>query len=80
MCAHVLLERKVKLLFSAGIICSNSTIEVLKQGMKYVQSQEERPQNNIIDMILEPCSIILTVDFEHVMPEGIVKMFFIVIK
>ena len=27
----------------AGITCSKSTIEVLEQGMKYVQSQEERP-------------------------------------
>ena len=38
----------------AGITCSNSTKDVLQQGMKYVQSQEERPQNNIIDVVLEP--------------------------
>ena len=37
----------------AGITCSKSTIEKLEQGMKYVQSQEEKQQNNIIDVILE---------------------------
>ena len=30
-------------MISAGITCSKSAIEVLEQGMKYVQSQEERP-------------------------------------
>ena len=29
-------------------------MEVLEQGMQYVQSQEERSQNNIINVILEP--------------------------
>ena len=38
----------------AGIACSKSKIEFLEQSMKYVQSQEERPQNNIIDVVLEP--------------------------
>ena len=37
----------------ADITCSKSTIEVLEQGIKYVQSQEERPQSNIIDVVLE---------------------------
>ena len=37
-----------------GITCSKSTIEVLEEGMKYIQSQEERPQNNITDIVLEP--------------------------
>ena len=33
---------------------SRSTIEVLEEGMKHVQSQEERPQNKIIDAIVDP--------------------------
>ena len=37
----------------ADITCSKSTIEVLEQGITYVQSQEERPQSNIIDVVLE---------------------------
>ena len=37
-----------------GITCLKSTIEILEQGMKYIQRQEERPQNNIIDVVLEP--------------------------
>ena len=47
-------EKRNFSIISTGITGSNSTIEVLEQGMKYVQSQEERPQNNIIDVILEP--------------------------
>ena len=46
-------EKRNFSIISTGITGSNSTIEVLEQGMKYVQSQEERPQNNIIDVILE---------------------------
>ena len=38
----------------AGILCWKSSIKVPKQTMEYVQSQEERPQNNIIDAVLEP--------------------------
>ena len=38
----------------AGITSSKLTMEVLEQGMQYVQSQEERSQNNIINVILEP--------------------------
>ena len=37
-----------------GITCSKSTIEILEQGIKYVQSQEEIPQSNMIDVVLEP--------------------------
>ena len=29
-------------------------MEVLEQGMKYIQSPEERRQNNTIDVVLEP--------------------------
>ena len=36
----------------AGITCSKSAIEVLEQGKKCVPSQEERPQNIIIDVVL----------------------------
>ena len=47
-----LLERKTNFcIILARITCSKSTIQVLEQGMKYVQSQEERQQNNIV---LEP--------------------------
>ena len=38
----------------ACIASSKSSTEVLEQGMKYVQSQEEKPQNNTIDVVLEP--------------------------
>ena len=34
--------------------CSISAIAVVEQGVKYVRSQEERSQNNIIDVVLEP--------------------------
>ena len=47
-------EKQNICIIPAGIICSKSTIKVLQQGMKYVQSQEERPQNNITDVVLEP--------------------------
>ena len=40
--------------------CSKSTIAVLEQGVKYVQSQKERPQSNIIDVVLEPKLLTLT--------------------
>ena len=46
-------EKQNFYIIPAGITCSKSTIEVLEQGMKHVQSQEERPQNNIIDVVLE---------------------------
>ena len=36
-------EKQNFCLISDGITCSKSTIEVLEQGMKYVQIQEERP-------------------------------------
>ena len=59
--------------FPVAITCSKTVIEVLEQGMKYVRSQEERPQSNIIDVVLElkcylqtcftPYSIVLIVDF-----------------
>ena len=45
----------------AGVTCSKSTIEVLEQSMKYVQNQEERPQNNIIDVVLEPSLLPLNI-------------------
>ena len=32
-------------------VLSQLTIEVLEQGMKYVQSQEERSQNNVNDVV-----------------------------
>ena len=47
-------EKQNICIIPAGIIRSNSTIKVLQQGMKYVQSQEGRPQNNITDVVLEP--------------------------
>ena len=47
-------EKRNFCVIPAGITFSKSTIEVLEQGMKYVQSLEERLQNNIIDVILEP--------------------------
>ena len=37
----------------AGLACLKSSLEVLGQGVKYVQSYQERPQNNAIDVILE---------------------------
>ena len=54
--------------------------------MKYVKSQKERRQNNMNDVVLEPLLLIsyifcnLFYCFEHVMPTGIVKVFFIVVK
>ena len=32
--------------------CSNSTIETLEKGVKYVQSLQYKHQNDIIDVIL----------------------------
>ena len=47
-------EKQNFCIISADITCSKSTIKVLEQGMKYVQSKAERPQDNIIDLILNP--------------------------
>ena len=47
-------EKQKFCIIPPGITGSTATIEVLEQGMKYVQSQEERPQNNIIDIVLQP--------------------------
>ena len=41
-------------IIQAVISRSESTIEVLEQITKYVQSQEDRPQNNSIAVVLEP--------------------------
>ena len=46
-------EKKNFCIIPAGIACSKSTIELVEQGMKYVQSEEERPQNNITEVTLE---------------------------
>ena len=35
-------EKQNFYIIPAGITCSKSTIELLEQSMKYVQSQEER--------------------------------------
>ena len=37
----------------ASITCLLSTIEILELSLKYVQSQQERQQNDIIDVVLE---------------------------
>ena len=47
-------EKQNFCIIPAGITCSKSTTEVLEQGIKYVQSQQERPHSNIIDIIPEP--------------------------
>ena len=70
--------------------CSNSTIEVLEEGVKYVQSQQEMPQSNNINVVLEPqlltltcfilCPINSIVNFEHVIVKIAKKIFIAVIK
>ena len=47
-------EKQKFCIIPPGITGSTATIEVLEQGMKYVQSQEERPQKNIIEIVLQP--------------------------
>ena len=47
-------EKENFYIIPAGTTCSKSKIEVLEQIMKYVQSEEERAENNIIDVVLEP--------------------------
>ena len=56
-------ERQNFCIIPAGVTCSKSTIEVLERGMKYVQSQEERPQNTITDIVLG----VLIVNLKHVL-------------
>ena len=51
--AHVILKKNFCII-PADIACSKSTIELLEQGMKYVQSEEERPQSNITEVTREP--------------------------
>ena len=45
-------EKKNFCIIPADIACSKSTIELLEQGMKYVQSEEERPQSIIPEVTL----------------------------
>ena len=74
-------EKQNFYIIPAGITSSKSTIEALEQGMKYIQSQEERPLGNIIDVILfYTLSYCFVVHFEHAMPARIVKIFFIGVK
>ena len=47
-------EKQNFYIIPTDITCSNSTIKVIEQGMKYVQSKKERPQNNIIELVLDP--------------------------
>ena len=47
-------EKQNFYIIPAGTTCSKSKIEVLEQIMKYVQSEEEKAENNIIDVVLEP--------------------------
>ena len=39
-------------LIPAGITCSKWTIKVIKRGVPYVQSQQERPQNEVLKMLM----------------------------
>ena len=74
---------------------SKTAIEVLEQGMKYVLSPRRKALEQyhwrrfgalIVNFLLNVnvlhlvFSSVLIVDFEHVMPLGIVKNFFNVIK
>ena len=43
------------------ITCSKSTIEILEQGLKYVQSYQERQQNDITAVILKPYLLTLNI-------------------
>ena len=43
-------EKQNVCIIPTGITCSKSTIEVLEQVMKYVQSQDERSHNDITDV------------------------------
>ena len=66
----------------------NSTVEELEQSVKFVQSEQEGQQNDIIDVVLEPYLLTLNLFysllycfdccFEHVAPAGNVQTFFIV--
>ena len=47
-------EKQNFCIIPAGITCSMSTIKVLEQDMKYVQTQVEISQKNINDVVLEP--------------------------
>ena len=53
--AHMFFWKKKNwYIIPADSSCSKSTIEVLGQGIKYVQTQQDRPQNSIIDVVLKP--------------------------